>query len=153
MTVCTGCFLHEHLALEHLREVRAAMGANGYTGTLHVLSSVLTTAEGMDAAAGLGPFHLTPTAECFTERRQILKESKAKLTPEEMVAALARGKEWGHHHRRHVHRRPGPDRGGRRTPAGLRRRHDGLPRFRTYPAHNLFMDVYRTRVRTRSSGT
>jgi hypothetical protein len=47
------------------------MGANGCTGTLHFLSSVLTSEDGMGAAVGLGPFHLTLTAECFTERRQI----------------------------------------------------------------------------------
>lgn len=95
VTVCTGCFLYEHLALDHLAEVRAAMRANGCTGTLHFLSSVLTSDEGMDAAAGLGPFHLTLTAECFTERRQVLKESKAKLTPAEMTAALGRAKQRG----------------------------------------------------------
>ena len=144
VTVCTGCFLHEHLALDHLAEVRAAMGANGCTGTLHFLSSVLTSEEGMDAAAGLGPFHLTLTAECFTERRQILKESKAKLTPAEMTVALGRAKQRGI-----------------TTDftyiVGLDPIEDAIehlkafvpvtttfPRFQTYQAHNAFMDVYRT---------
>ncbi|GAA0347149.1 radical SAM protein [Streptomyces blastmyceticus] len=144
VTVCTGCFLYEHLALDHLAEVRAAMGANGCTGTLHFLSSVLTSEEGMDAADGLGPFHLTLTAECFTERRQILKESKAKLTPAEMVTALGRAK-----------------RRGITTDftyiVGLDPIEDAVehlkdfvpvtttfPRFQTYQAHNPFMDIYRT---------
>ncbi|MEV3874868.1 radical SAM protein [Streptomyces sp. NPDC049906] len=144
VTVCTGCFLYEDLAVEHLTEVRSAMRGNGCTGTLHFLSSVLTSERGLDAAAGLGPFHLTLTAECFTERRQILKESKAKLTPAEMVIALDRAK--------------------RRDLAtdftyivGLDPLEDAVenlkrfvpvttafPRFQTYQAHNPFMDVYRT---------
>ncbi|WP_367140963.1 MULTISPECIES: radical SAM protein [Streptomyces] len=144
VTVCTGCFLYEHLALDHLTEVRAAMGANGCTGILHFLSSVLTTEDGMERAAGLGPFHLTLTAECFTERRQILKESKAKLTPPEMVSALGRAKQRGittdftyivgldaiedtiEHLKAFV-------------PVTT-----AFPRFQTYQAHNAFMDVYRT---------
>ncbi|MDT0318554.1 radical SAM protein [Streptomyces millisiae] len=144
VTVCTGCFLREDLALEHLAEVRSAMGANGCTGTLHFLSSVLTTEEGLDAAARLGPFHLTLTAECFTGRPQILKESKAKLSPEAMVAVLGEAKERGittdftyivgldpieeaiEHLKRFV-------------PVTTT-----FPRFQTYQAHNAFMDIYRT---------
>lgn len=143
VTVCTGCFLYERLALDHLTEVRAAMAANRCTGTLHFLSSVLTSEGGMEAAAGLGPFHLTLTAECFTERRQILKESKAKLTPGEMTAALGRA-----------------GRRGLTTDftyiVGLDPIEDAVahladfvpvttafPRFQTYQAHNAFMDVYR----------
>jgi hypothetical protein len=95
VTVCTGCFQYEHLALEHLRQVRTAMTASGCDGTLHFLSSVLTTPEGMDAAAEIGPFHLTMTAECFTSRDLILKESKARLTPPEMITALAAAKDRG----------------------------------------------------------
>ncbi|MYY10051.1 radical SAM protein [Streptomyces sp. SID4919] len=144
VTVCTGCFLYEDLAVEHLAEVRSAMRGNGCAGTLHFLSSVLTSERGLDAAAGLGPFHLTMTAECFTERRQILKESKAKLTPAEMATALDRA-----------------ERRGLTTDftyiVGLDPLEDAIenlkrfvpvttafPRFQTYQAHNPFMDVYRT---------
>ncbi|MFJ4774600.1 radical SAM protein [Streptomyces uncialis] len=144
VTVCTGCFLYEDLAVEHLTAVRSAMRGNGCAGTLHFLSSVLTSERGLDAAAGLGPFHLTMTAECFTERRQILKESKAKLTPAEMVTALDRA-----------------ERRGLTTDftyiVGLDPLEDAIenlkrfvpvttafPRFQTYQAHNPFMDVYRT---------
>ena len=144
VTVCTGCFLHERLALEHLAEVRTAMGANGCTGTLHFLSSVLTTEAGLDAAAGLGPFHLTLTAECFTERRQILKESKAKLTPGEMVTALGAAKERG------ITTDFTYIVGLDPIEAAVENLKDFVPvtttfpRFQTYQAHNPFMDVYRT---------
>lgn len=95
VTICTGCFHYENLALEHLAMVRRAMTAHGYAGFIHFLSSVLRTEEGLDRAAALGPFHLTLTAECFGRRDVVLKESKAKLTPAEMVTVLRRAKERG----------------------------------------------------------
>ncbi|MGH4022425.1 MAG: hypothetical protein ACRDT0_24945 [Pseudonocardiaceae bacterium] len=88
VTVCTGCFQYEHLALQHLRQVREAMTGQNCAGMIHFLSSVLTSVQGLDAAAGVGSFHLTLTAECFTQRGVILKESKAKLTPANMVRVL-----------------------------------------------------------------
>lgn len=93
VTVCTGCFHHEHLALRHLAGVRQAMTGQGCAGAIHFLSSVLTTSAGLDAAAEIGPFHLTLTAECFTRRGVILKESKAKLTPPQMVRVLGEAAE------------------------------------------------------------
>ncbi|MEV4494570.1 hypothetical protein AB0J84_02555 [Micromonospora arborensis] len=143
VTVCTGCFLYEHLAVEHLADVRAAMTDYGCTGTLHFLSSVLTTDVGLDQAAELGPFHLTMTAECFTNRPSVLKESKARLAPDAMVAILAAAMK----------------RGittdftyivGLDTPAEAAEElakfipaTSTFPRFQTFQAHNPFMDVYR----------
>jgi hypothetical protein len=88
VTVCTGCFRFEELALAHLRQVRAAMIGQNCGGEIHFLSSVLTSPAGLAEAAAIGPFHLTLTAEAFTQRTLILKESKAKLTPAEMVRVL-----------------------------------------------------------------
>jgi hypothetical protein len=145
VTVCTGCFLHERRALEHLAEVRTAMDANGCAGTLHFLSSVLTTAEGLQTAASdLGPFHLTLTAECFTGRPQILKESKAKLTPEQMLTALGTARTHGI--TTDFTYIVGLD---AMEPAVANLKHfvpvtSTFPRFQTYQAHNPFMDVYRT---------
>ena len=145
VTVCTGCFLYEDLALEHLTEVRSAMTANGCTGTLHFLSSVIATDDGLDAAAALGDFHLTLTAECFTRRPLILKESKARLSASDMVRVLGAAGERGittdftyivglddiepaiGHLRDFV-------------PVTTT-----FPRFQTYQAHNPFMDVYRAK--------
>lgn len=95
VTVCTGCFHYERLALDHLRKVRAAMTAHGCTGDIHFLTSVLTSERGLDQAAAIGPFHLTLTAECFSRRSLILKESKAKLTPAHMVEVLGAAKDRG----------------------------------------------------------
>jgi hypothetical protein len=95
VTVCTGCFHYEHLALDHLRQVRAAMGGHGCTGDIHFLTSVLTSERGLDEAAAIGPFHLTLTAECFSRRPLILKESKAALTPARMVEVLGAAQDRG----------------------------------------------------------
>lgn len=96
VTVCTGCFHYESLAIEHLRQVRAAMGEQNCSGAiLHFLSSVITSDDGIRALADLAPFHLTLTAECFTQRGVILKESKARLEPAEMVDVLGRAADAG----------------------------------------------------------
>jgi len=145
VTVCTGCFLHEHLACQHLADVREAMTDNGCTGTLHFLSSVLTTPQGLThVAEDLGPFHLTLTAECFTGRPQILKESKAKLTPAQMVTTLGDAKDRGitTDFTYIVGLDPLED-----AVENLKRFvpvTTAFPRFQTYQAHNPFMDVYRT---------
>ncbi|MFE2595786.1 radical SAM protein [Streptomyces sp. NPDC059396] len=144
VTVCTGCFLYENLAMEHLSEVRAAMGANGCTGTLHFLSSVLTSEEGLDAAAQLGPFHLTLTAECFTGRPQILKESKARLTPPEMIDALARAKARGIATDFTYIVGLDPLEEAVENLKQFVPVTTAFPRFQTYQAHNAFMDIYRT---------
>lgn len=95
VTICTGCFHYEHLAIEHLAAVREAMRNHGCDGYIHFLSSVLRTEKGLDAAAHLGPFHLTLTVECFGRRDVVLKQSKSSLTPHQMVSILARAKERG----------------------------------------------------------
>lgn len=95
VTICTGCFHYEHLALEHLKAVREAMILQNCSGYIHFLSSVLRSEEGLDAAASIGPFHLTLTIECFDRREVMLKESKANLQPVEMEAILRGAKERG----------------------------------------------------------
>lgn len=95
VTICTGCFHYENLALNHLREVRTAMTSHNCTGWIHFLSSVLTTDEGLAAASEIGPFHLTVTVECFGRRPDILKQSKAKLTPEDVEDLLRRARDFG----------------------------------------------------------
>ncbi|MGL5865595.1 MAG: hypothetical protein ACRCYX_06930 [Dermatophilaceae bacterium] len=95
VTICTGCFHYEDLALDHLRQVRTSMAAHHCVGNIHFLSSVLTSEKGLNAAAEIGPFHLTTTIECFSRRGEILKQSKAKLTPADVVPLLRRADERG----------------------------------------------------------
>jgi hypothetical protein len=144
VTICTGCFHYEHLALEHLREVRIAMTRHGCTGTIHFLSSVLTTEAGLEAASAIGPFHLTVTVECFGRRPEVLKQSKAKLTPYDVEDILRIAGERGilvdytyivgldpqdlaHHHL------------SRYAPLTTT-----FPRFQIFQPHSAFMDRYVT---------
>jgi hypothetical protein len=119
------------------------MKSHGSTGTLHFLSSVIASPEGLDRAAELGPFHLTLTAECFSRRPLILKESKARLSPADMVRVLGLA----------------ADRGITTDFTYIVGLDDAdvaekylaefvpvtttFPRFQVYQAHNPFMDIYR----------
>ncbi len=142
VTVCTGCFRHEHLALAHLRQVRTAMTSQGCTGRIHFLSSVLTSDAGLDEAARLGPFHLTLTAECFTRREVILKESKATLTPEAMVDVLGRAAARGLTTDFTYIVGLDPADVAERHLAALAQVTTTFPRLQVYQSHNDFMDVF-----------
>lgn len=143
VTVCTGCFLYEQLALEHLAQVRHAMASHGCNGVLHFLSSVLSTPQGLDQAAGLGPFHLTLTAECFSRRPLILKESKARLSPADMVSILGTAKRRGiTTDFTYIVGLDDPDLAEKHL-ANFVPVTTTFPRFQVYQAHNPFMDVYR----------
>jgi hypothetical protein len=142
VTVCTGCFQHEHLALQHLRQVRAAMDTQRCSGMLHFLSSVLTTPQGLDAAAAIGPFHLTLTAECFSRRAAILKESKASLTPAEMVRVLGQAADRAiATNFTYIVGLDSPDVAIRHL-AGFVPVTTSFPLFQVYQSHNDLMDVF-----------
>jgi hypothetical protein len=142
VTVCTGCFHHEHLALRHLAEVREAMAGQGCSGAIHFLSSVLTTPAGLDAAAQIGPFHLTLTAECFTRRGVILKESKAKLAPAQMVRVLGDAAERGISTDFTYIVGLDPAEVAIKQLAEFIPVTTTFPRFQVYQAHNNLMDVF-----------
>lgn len=88
ITVCTGCFHREDRANEHLAAVRRAMSDNANTGTLHFLSSVMRNRDSIARAAASGPFELTVTVECFDRRKEVLKQSKADLSPSQVTHIL-----------------------------------------------------------------
>jgi hypothetical protein len=142
ITVCTGCFRFEPLALEHLTRVRGLMHAHACGGVLHFLSSVLETDEGLVAAAELGPFHLTLTAECFTGRRAILKESKARLTPDDMESVLRRAKAVGLMTDFTYIVGLDPYADAARGLERLAEHSTTFPRVQVYQAHTSLMDVY-----------
>lgn len=89
ITVCSGCFHHPEAAISHLSDLRRAAAHRGFTGRLHLLSSVVRERDHLAQLAGAaGPFHLTLTIECFTRRSLLLKDSKASLTLEESCRIL-----------------------------------------------------------------
>jgi hypothetical protein len=83
ITVCSGCFHHPDMAIDHMAALREAAGRYGFTGRLHLLSSVLREREDLQRLHDVcGPFHLTLTMECFERRSLLLKDTKASLTLE-----------------------------------------------------------------------
>lgn len=81
ITVCSGCFHYPALAIDHMAALRTAADRYGFTGRLHLLSSVLREHRDLERLADeCGPFHLTLTLECFERRSLLLKDSKASLT-------------------------------------------------------------------------
>jgi hypothetical protein len=103
---------------------------------------VVRTTDGLDALASIGPFHLTITAECFTRRPVLLKDSKASLTPAAMVEILRGAQQRGIV-------------GDFTYIVGLDPAEEALarlahfvpvtttfPRFQVFQPHNDFMDVF-----------
>jgi hypothetical protein len=96
VALSTGCFHHEHAALEHLKTLRGVLDQHGGTPEIQILSSVFRSAEGLDIAAEhIAPFHLTVTVECFSRRELLLKRSKADLSIDDMVNVLAMARDRG----------------------------------------------------------
>jgi hypothetical protein len=83
ITVCSGCFHHPSMAIDHMAALRRAADRFGFDGRLHLLSSVLRDrADLAKLREACGPFHLSLTLECFERRSLLLKDTKASLTPE-----------------------------------------------------------------------
>ncbi len=142
VTICTGCFHYERLALEHLASVREAMATHNCDGSIHFLSSVLRSEDGLDAAARIGPFHLTLTAECFGRRDVVLKQSKASLTPDAMVEVLRAARERGLvTDYTYIVGLDSPDLALRWLPA-LAEQATTFPRFQVFQPHTDLMDVF-----------
>ena len=88
-TVCSGCFKTPQSAVAHLCALRQAAAAFGFTGQLHLLSSVVRSRDSLERLCDeAGPFHLTLTLECFERRDLLLKRSKASLTLDEACRIL-----------------------------------------------------------------
>lgn len=89
ITVCTGCFHTADAAIDHMVALRHAAAGHGFTGRLHLLSSVVRERRHLQRLAETaGSFHLTLTLECFTRRNLLLKETKASLTLEKSCEIL-----------------------------------------------------------------
>jgi hypothetical protein len=83
ITVCSGCFHHPDMAIDHMASLREAADRYGFNGRLHLLSSVLRERHDLERLREkCGPFHLTLTLECFERRNLLLKDTKASLTLE-----------------------------------------------------------------------
>lgn len=96
ITVCSGCFHTPDAAIEHMAALRVAASRLGFSGRLHLLSSVVRNRVDIARLADrAGPFHLTYTLECFERRDVLLKSTKASLTVDETCRALDDCAEFG----------------------------------------------------------
>ncbi|GAA3766797.1 hypothetical protein GCM10022225_61430 [Plantactinospora mayteni] len=96
VTVSTGCFEREPAAVQHLLGLRAALTRHGITARIGFLTSVIRSLGAFQQlAAGVSPFVLRLTAECFTRRDLLLKASKAELPSAEMPNLLAQARRAG----------------------------------------------------------
>lgn len=97
VTVSTGCFERESAAVQHLRILRTVLDEQDVKARIGFLTSVLESDEAFEQlAAGVAPFVLRLTAECFTRRDLLLKSSKAVLVASEMPGVLRRALAAGH---------------------------------------------------------
>ena len=89
ITVCTGCFQTPSAAIVHMVAVRRVAARFGFTGRLHLLSSVIRKRADIEKLGEqAGSFHLTLTLECFTRRNLLLKDTKASLTLDDACRIL-----------------------------------------------------------------
>ena len=96
ITVCSGCFHEEELAIGHMEMLARAASRFGFAGEYHILSSVVRSRDAFRQIATTMPrFHLTLTAECFDNRATVLKRSKADLTVADMRRVLGDAMEAG----------------------------------------------------------
>lgn len=97
VNLSTGCFGDEVPAIIHLNLVRRALNSLNSAAQIGILTSVLRSdACFKQIKHEIGDFHLIMTTECFTRRDEILKASKASLTPEMMPGVLKLAKDAGH---------------------------------------------------------
>lgn len=97
VTVSTGCFEREDLALGHLSALRSALTEQDVSARIGILTSVIRSRRAFEELdSTTAPFVLRLTAECFTRRDLLLKASKAELSSERMSEVLDSAKEAGH---------------------------------------------------------
>ena len=143
ITVCTGCFHYENLAIDHLAMVRDVASNYNFNGQIHFLSSVVRTRQGFERVCQeVGSFHLTLTIECFTNRDVILKQSKADFQFEEMLGSLQSAVETGcDSDFTYIVGLDSPDIALQRI-RQLRDWTTTFPRLQIYQAHNPFMQQF-----------
>lgn len=145
VTVCTGCFHHEHLAIDHMAMVRLASADHNFAGELQLLSSVVRSRQGFARLAELSaPFHITFTVECFTNRAAILKKSKADFAFEDMLESFSAARTYGHNVDFCYIVGLDPLDVAVEGVKRLARDTTTFPRLQVFQAHNLYMQQYLT---------
>lgn len=96
VTVSTGCFQEEDMAVAHLVILRTVLSDYNVRARIGFLTSVIRSdAAFAQLAETVSPFILRLTAECFTRRDLLLKASKARLQHQQMPGLLRRARRAG----------------------------------------------------------
>ena len=96
VAVVTGCFDSERRAIEHLKMVYRYFRKHGFNGEFKYIGSEIVSKEGLGEIANEIPrFNLCLSLECFTRRKQFLKNIKAKLTLDKAKDVLKTAQERG----------------------------------------------------------
>jgi hypothetical protein len=145
VTVSTGCFEREDMAVDHLVSLRRVLAAQGLRPRVGFLSSVLRSDEAFAAlAAAVAPFLLYVTIECFTRRDLLLKSSKADLEPADMPRLLRRARAAGLDTSFNYVVGLDPLDTLARYTRKVARQLSVFPNFQVFQAHNGFMESLRT---------
>lgn len=97
VNLSTGCFGSEQPAISHLILVREALARLNSNPQIGLLTSVLRSRACFEEIKQeIGDFHMIMTTECFSRRDEILKSSKASMTPEMMPHILKDARDAGH---------------------------------------------------------
>lgn len=145
VTVSTGCFQEEAMALAHLAGLRSVLAGHGVEARIGFLTSVMhSDAAFAHLAEHVSPFILRLTAECFTRRDLLLKASKARLRNDQMPDLLRRARKagLGTSFTYIVGLDPLPEL--RAGIAALSEHVSEFPNFQVYQAHNSIMSGLRT---------
>lgn len=144
ISVCSGCFYYEEPAIRHMELVSRVAKSHGFAGELHILSSVIRSPGGLQHIADrLSPFHLTLTVECFENRFEILKRTKAELSFEHMRQILADAQAAGIKTDFTYLVGLDPMEPALAKIQALAEATTTFPRFQIYQAHNAFQASYR----------
>lgn len=147
VNLSTGCFRNEDSAIAHLVDVRSAMRSVGIdSAMLGILTSVIRSKRAFEHIRdNLGKLHLILTAECFTNRRQLLKSTKASLTPPEFGSVLTAARSSGHETDLTYIVGIDPIDTAVDGLAGLVPELTRFPNLQVYQPHNGLMDILATR--------
>jgi hypothetical protein len=140
ITVSTGCFERERVAVDHLLALRSVLTDFDVTARIGFLTSVIRSAKAFEElATEVSPFVLRLTVECFTRRDVMLKASKAELTASQMPGLLRSAKYAGLD-TSYTYIVGLDDRDAmRRGIASLTPHLTEFPNFQVYQAHNSIM--------------
>jgi hypothetical protein len=96
ITISTGCFEQETRAIRFLESVAEVLRQRSMTSAIGFLTSVLRSDEAFaQIATSVGDLMLFVTLECFSNRRMLLKSTKASLSPESVPDLMHRANDAG----------------------------------------------------------